>query len=75
MIIPEHCTSGKHSDPLHVVGCSSEHTSSSSHPPLSTSHDGSQYTIPNVWFTIHCDPLAQVRFSQPVVNDSDIINM
>ena len=41
--LPEHFTTGRHEDPVHVCDCTSEHTSSSAHPPLSRSHDGSQY--------------------------------
>ena len=56
-LLPVHCTTGRHGNPVHTCGCNSEHTSSAAHPPLSRSHVGLQYVEREVSFNIHCSPV------------------
>ena len=57
-------TGEQHSPALHDVISSSIHITPSSHPPLSTVHEYSQYGKPVSLHTLHRDPGGQLYIEQ-----------
>ena len=69
-----HFISGEqHSSWLLEVTAISVHRPARPQPPLSISHEYSQYGRPVVSHTLHCDPVGHWEFKQPAVTNQ-IIN-
>ena len=61
-----HTTTGGHGSILHGTRYCNEHVSLSAHPPLSISHDGSQYGRPVGSCTLHWCPFGHLWSAQAV---------
>ena len=66
-------TGEQHSPGLHDGIVTSLHCLPSPHPPLSTSHEYSQYGSPVSLHTLHCDPGGHVWFEQTTVIEKNPI--